>query len=98
MKETLELLWKEYFAEKCATIETDEERALIKKAVERHKEVSEMLSKEENDAVEKYVEVLYEAQASFNKKAFFKGCKFAASFILEMGILEKNKDTSLTER
>ena len=35
------------------------------------------------EAVEKYVDVLCDVEAFFVKKAFFKGCEFATSFLLE---------------
>ena len=89
MKETLEKLWNEYFAEKCSAIDTEEERELIKKSAEMHKTLDELLTKEQSDAIEKYVEILYEIQGFFIKKAFFKGCEFATSFIFEAGKFEK---------
>ncbi|MBQ9802182.1 MAG: hypothetical protein IJW51_03835 [Clostridia bacterium] len=85
MKETLEKLWNEYFAEICALIHTKEEKELVKKAGEIHKTVDKLLTKEQSEAVEKYVEVLYEIQGFFVKKAFFNGCKFATSFLFEIG-------------
>lgn len=83
MKETLEKLWKEYFAEECAATDTEEERALAKKALEMHKTVNELLTKEQIVATEKYIDALFEMQDSFVKKAFFKGCEFAISFLFE---------------
>ena len=83
MKETLEKLWKEYFAEECATTDTEEERTLAKKALEMHKTVNELLTKEQIVAIEKYIDALFEMQDSFVKKAFFKGCEFAISFLFE---------------
>lgn len=83
MKETLEKLWKEYFAEECATTDTEEERTLAKKALEMHKTVNELLTKEQIVATEKYIDALFEMQDSFVKKAFFKGCEFAISFLFE---------------
>ena len=85
MKKTLEKLWNEFFAEECAVIDTKEERALIKKAAEIHKAANELLTKEQSDTIEKYIEVIYEIQGFFIKKAFFSGCEFATSFFLESG-------------
>ena len=84
MNKALEELWNEYFAEKCAVINTKEEKSLAKKAVEMHKEAGKSLTKEQNDAIEKYVDILYEIQNSFVKKSFFKGCEFAISLLIEV--------------
>lgn len=89
MKETLEKLWDEYFACECAVINTEKERALIKKAVGAQKAVDELLTKEQSEATQKYIEVLYEMQGFFGKKAFFMGCEFATSFFLEVGNFAK---------
>ena len=89
MKETLEKLWCECFAEECAAIKNDEDRALVRRAVEMHKIAEESLTKEQCDRVEKYAEALYDIQGTFVKKAFFKGCEFTASFLLEAGNFKK---------
>ena len=89
MKDTLEKLWNEYFWEKCAVIDTEDKRKLTKRAVELHEKANSLLNKYQEDAVEKYVDALYDIEALFVKKAFFKGCKFAASFLLEVGDLKK---------
>ena len=89
MKQTLEKLWNEYLAEECALITTEEERALIKKAAKMHDVMNETLPKEQSEAIEKYIDSLYENQYCFAKKAFFKGCKFAVSFLLETGFCER---------
>ena len=83
MKETLEKLWNEYLLDECAEIDTDEERKLTKKAVELHEGANALLNKEQQDAVEKYVDALCDVEALFAKKAFLRGCKFAVSFLLE---------------
>ena len=83
MKKLLEKLWNETFAEECASMNTDEERALSKRALELHEAVNELLSKEQNDAVEQYIDALFEIEAAFVKKAFFKGCEFATAFLLD---------------
>ncbi len=82
MKETLEKLWNEYLWEKCSEIDTDEERRLTKYAAELHEKASASLSKDQEAAVEKYVDALCDIQELFVKKAFFKGCEFAVSFLL----------------
>ena len=83
MKKTLEKLWNEYFAEECATMETKEEKLLAKKALEIHDLVNKLLKKEQIEIVEKYMDALCEIQSLHVKKAFFNGCNFATSFILE---------------
>ncbi|MBO5354439.1 MAG: hypothetical protein J6B09_00045 [Clostridia bacterium] len=89
MKETLEKLWNEYLLDECAAINTNEERTLMKKTVELHEKVNALLNKEQEEAVEKYVDALCDMEALFVKKAFFKGCEFAVSFLLEVGRFEK---------
>lgn len=88
MKETMEKLWDEYLADKCAVIDTDEERALTKKVVELHEKANALLEKNQEDAVERYVDALCDLEALFAKKAFFTGCEFAVSFLLESINLE----------
>ncbi len=85
MKETLEKLWNGYFLDECAMVDTDEERKMTKNAIELHEQANSLLNKDQKDAVEKYVDALCEAEALFVKKAFFKGCEFAVSFLLEAG-------------
>ena len=82
MKEIIEKLWNGFFAEECAVIETMEEKAFVKKAAVMNKKVNELLTEEQKESVEKYIELLYEIQGCFVKKAFFKGCEFATSFFL----------------
>ena len=82
MKITLEKLWDEYLAEECATIETEEERKTAKCAISLHEKANALLSKEQEIAVEKYVDALSDIQSLFVKKAFFKGCEFAFSFLV----------------
>ena len=89
MKETLEKLWNDYLLDECAEIDTNEERNLTKKAVELHEKANALLNNEQRDAVEKYVDALCDINAVFSKKAFFKGCEFALSFLLEAAISEK---------
>ena len=85
MKQTLEKLWNDYLLDECAVIDTDEERTLTTKAAELHENVNAFLNKEQQDTVEKYVDVLCDLEALFVKKAFCKGCEFAVSFLLETG-------------
>lgn len=83
MEETLEKLWNEYLSEKCAAIETEEERVLVRNAAEMHKRVNELITGEQKVAMEAFVEASYRNQFFYAKKAFMIGCKFAASFFLE---------------
>ena len=85
MKETLETLWNDYFSEECSVLETEEEKALLKKALELHEKANKLLTKDQIEAVEKYVETIYDTQFAFGKKAFLRGCQFATSFLLEAG-------------
>ena len=89
MKPTLEKLWNEYLSSECAAIDTDEERRLTKIAAELHEKANAMLDNKQKDAVEKFADALCDAEALFTKKAFFKGCEFATSFLLESGNLGK---------
>lgn len=89
MKETLERLWNDYLLEECAAIHTDEERKLIKKAAELHEKANTVLNNDQQDALEKYVDALYDIEIFSEKKAFFKGCEFAVSFLLESRCSEK---------
>ena len=85
MKNILENLWNEYLLDECAVMDTDEERTLTKKAVELHEIANALLNKEQEDAIEQYVNVLHDIEALFAKKAFFKGCEFALAFLLDTG-------------
>ena len=89
MKETLEKLWHEYLLDDCAIIDTDEEQELTKKAAELHEKASASLNKEQKENIEKFIDTLHEIETLFAKKAFFKGCEFAVSFLLEAGNLKK---------
>lgn len=89
MKQILEKIWDEYFAEECALIDTMEERVLVKRTGEMHKAANELLTEEQRKVVEKYIEALYEIQSCFVKKAFFKGCEFTTSFLFEAGNFAK---------
>ena len=89
MKEKLEKLWHEYLLDECAVLDTDEERNLTKRTADLHEKATSLLNKEQSDAVEKYVDALCNIEDLFAKKAFLKGCEFAASFILEVCNLEK---------
>ncbi len=86
MKKALEKLWNDYFAEECAIMNTKEERKLIRKAAKTREAVNALLRQEQSEAMERYIEALYEMQGFCVKKAFIKGCEFAVSFFLEAGI------------
>lgn len=85
MKETLEMLWNDYFAEECSVMENEEERDLLKRSSEMFKKVSALLTREQIEAVENYLDTLYDNKQYFGKKAFLRGCQFATSFLLEAG-------------
>ena len=85
MKQTLEKLWNEYLSAECAEIDTDEEWERTRKTGKLHEELNALLNKEQQDTLEKYVDTIYDMEALFIKKAFFKGCEFALSFLLEAG-------------
>ena len=74
--------------DKCAVMDA-EEKALLKQAIELQKIANVLLTKEQSEAVERYIDALYEIQSVFAKKAFFKGCEFATSFFLEALNFEK---------
>ena len=76
-----------YLLEKSSAIDTDEERLLAKKASEMYDKVILLLNKEQEEAMEKYIDALCDIEALFAKKAFCKGCEFASSFLLECTLL-----------
>ncbi|MBQ7226138.1 MAG: hypothetical protein IJX02_06015 [Clostridia bacterium] len=83
MMKTIEQLWNEYLVDKCSAISTEEERMVAEKAARLHEKVSSMLSREQNEALDKCIASIYESEAFIARKAFLKGCEFAVSFILE---------------
>ena len=83
MRETLEKLWQDYLLEECDSVKTSKERKMMKNAVELHENLSEILSEEQRNALEKYIDTVCEIDSIFAKKAFFKGCEFVVSFLLE---------------
>ncbi len=56
-----------------------------KKTVEKREIVNGLLTKEQIEAIEIYADALCELYGFLAKKAFFKGCEFTASFLLETG-------------
>jgi hypothetical protein len=89
MKRTLEHLWNEYLLDECAEMDTEEERSLTKKVGELHEKANILLNQDQRNAVNGYVDALCDWEALFVKKAFFKGCEFAVSFLWEAGNFEK---------
>ena len=83
MKETLEKLWSNYLLDECATIDSDEERALTRNMGELHEKANALLNQSQREAIDQFVDALYDLEALFVKKAFFKGCEFAVSFLWE---------------
>ena len=91
MKETLEKLWNEYLLDECAIIDTEEEKNLTKMTAALHEKANALLNKEQQAVIEKYVDSLCELESIFAKKAFFKGCEFSVSFLLET--IRREKET-----
>ena len=89
MSETLKKLWCEYFLDQCAVIDSDEERTLTKAAADLHEKANALLNQEQQAAVEKFVDALFDADALFARKAFIKGCEFSFSLLSETGVLKK---------
>ena len=83
MKETLEKLWNECFFEECSLMNTQEEKSLLNDVLEKKKRINEFLNDEHSECIDKYVEAIYKIQGFSVKKAFFKGCEFATSFLFE---------------
>ena len=91
MQETMERLWREYFAETCTTLDTEEEKKLASKAIMCHQTIADLLTQEQLEATEKYIDLLCEIQSVLIKKTFFRGCEFSLSFLLEAGLLIKRE-------
>ncbi len=89
MKQTLWGLWNDYLLDECGKLETDEEKKLTGAVCDLHEAASALLSKEQAEAVDAYVEALCELEALFARKAFCKGCEFAVSFLREAAAREK---------
>ena len=83
MKKTIEKLWDDYFAPSYAVLDTEEEKAQAERAIQLQKKAHEELTKEQIEAVEKYVDAVCEIESGFTKKAFLKGCEFTSEFLLE---------------
>ena len=83
MKKILENLWNDYLVDQCAIIDTEEERLLTKKLADLQEKLDLQLDKTHRSLLEEYVGILCDIDSLFAKKAFLKGCKFTASFILE---------------
>lgn len=81
--EKLTELWRDYFSEDCAVISTEKERELSAKLSSARKRLCEILTKEQEFAVEGYIEAFHGLSSSLAEKAFIQGCKFTASFLLD---------------
>ena len=57
-----------------------------------HEAANALLTKVQREAIEEYIEALYEMQGFCVKKAFIKGCEFTASFFLEAGNFGDTKE------
>ena len=58
---------------------------LTRNAAELHEKANALLNDKQKETIEKYVDAVHAIEAFFTKKAFFKGCEFAVSFLLETG-------------
>lgn len=85
MEQILEKLWDEYLFLECAEMETEKEREFTRKAGKQREKVNSLLNKEQQEALEKYVDAIYDMESLFIKKAFFKGCEFTLSFLIGAG-------------
>lgn len=81
----MEMLWKDCFSGICTEMQSEEERALTKKALECYQVAKQLLSETQFTAIEKHIDALCEIQDHCVKKAFFKGCEFTLAFLLEAG-------------
>lgn len=52
MKEILNNLWNEYFSEECISVNTNEEKELIKKLADIREKTNAKLNEEQKNAVE----------------------------------------------
>ena len=84
MTEILEKLWQEYFFEECTRIESEEEKAILRKTAELRKKVDVLLDKEEAAAMQNLLDCIYEGEERIFKKAFLKGALLANSLLLEI--------------
>lgn len=83
MKETMERLWHDCFEEDCSTLNSEQEKALMKEAARLRESFEHEMTKEQIAVTQAYSDVLCELQIIFAKKAFLKGCEFTASFLFE---------------
>ena len=83
MTQLFDKIWQEYFFEECTRIETGEEKEIIRKTSELHEKVDSLLTKEESETMQEYVDCIYDGEESFYKKAFLKGVRLALSLFLE---------------
>lgn len=97
VEDMLEKMWNDYFADECSRIDSDQERALVGQAIDLHDDLNDLLSEEECDVMEKYVDILCDINALYAKTAFLTGCKFAVSFFLEARNFKKSEDVRFTE-
>ena len=86
MKDVLNRVWHEYFSDECLRVDTDEERRLLGCAADASEELNRLLTAEDRRAVERYADAIYAMQDVLIKKAFFKGCEFAVTFVIEFGL------------
>ena len=80
----LEKLWDEYLWKESCAVETDREKELAKSALVMREKVNALLTAEQQEALEHYVNALNAMDSHSAQKAFIKGCKFAASFLIDI--------------
>ena len=80
----LKRLWDEYFADEDAVIKSDEEKEILGRILEMQDALIKIITNEQNEAVERYVDALLELQCVALRKAFIKGCRFSVSFLMDV--------------
>ena len=83
MKSLLEKLWNDYLVDECAILKTAEEKRLAARLAQLREQLHALLSAEQSAAVEQYLDALCDLDAIFARKAFVRGCEFAAAFLRE---------------
>ena len=84
MKKLFDKLWNGFFAEECASSNTEEERVIAKKVIEIRKTLDKLLTPEQLETAQKYIDALYEMQSFSVKKAFLTGLDFGASLMFHI--------------
>ena len=83
MKSVLEKLWFDYISDESNKI-SEEEKAIVEKLNSFHDILVEKLDKKQCEELEEYIDLTCELDSLYTKSAFIKGCKFTASFLIEV--------------